>query len=124
MYFEVTEQRRDLLAAVAARWPVVADTLHQSKGVLHREMQVVRRLAQDFIDQEHRDELQALFSLLDQFVARGDERLNHAIAVSFMEHLRFDGGNDGDTHWAWQAVPGELSRLYARLNTQTDPSRS
>ena len=70
-------------------FPELTSDINAEQGLLHLEMEVIRKFTQHLIDTGQRKELVKCFSLIEQFNKSGNAKLKDAIDVSFVEDLNF-----------------------------------
>ena len=101
--------RQTFLAMLAAELPELASQLDNSdwQGLLHPQVAEFADFAQKAIDAGDRATVDRCFHLADLAASHGDDAVQNAIGVSFVEHLNL---RDGKVRRAW-AVPLLSDRL-------------
>ena len=93
-------------------FPELTSDINADQGLLHLEMEVIRKFAQHLIDTGQREKLVKCFSLVEQFNRSGNAKLKDAIDVSFVEDLNFSATKKKSREWAWELFPNSLKELY------------
>ena len=106
--------RSAFLVDVKALLPPIRNELNQQHGLLHLEMEVVRRTVQDMIDHGERDKLTDTYGLLNRYLMEGKREIVNAIAVSLLERLNFSDGKR-QRAWAGALMPPELNKQFHRI---------
>jgi hypothetical protein len=84
--------RERFIALLAERFPdVFADIDDCSQGLLHLEMGTLATATQAAIDNQDRDTVRWHFQFIDEVFRDAAPEVKNAVAVSYLEHLRFEG---------------------------------
>jgi hypothetical protein len=103
--------RSEFLKLLGDRLPQLRRPVNQHKGLLHFEMDELRKFAQRAIFEGDRSSLEICFRLADEIHTKGDKELRDAVDVSFVEPLDFVTDHNSFV-WAWEMMPKTLQRLY------------
>ena len=112
--------RSQFIKEIKRKWPHLAAAINAEHGLLHLEMAVVRKFAQDLISSGDREALAQCFAMVEKFEAGGNENLRNAIDVSFIEDLDFSDTEKRSRRWAWDMLPGSLKELYVGFHGEPD----
>ena len=85
----ITMHRSEFLKLLKERLPDLRMPVNQHKGLLHFEMDELRKFAQRAIFGGDRSSLETCFRLAEQTCMKGDKKLRDAIDISFVEPLDF-----------------------------------
>jgi hypothetical protein len=103
--------RSDFLKLLKERLPELRTPVNQHEGLLHFEMDELRKFAQRAIAEGDRRSLEICLRLAEETYREGDKKLKDAIDVSFVEPLDFVAAHNA-YGWAWEMMPKTLQRLY------------
>jgi hypothetical protein len=120
----VLSRRRDLtklhrsqfLKEITESWPELRTEINREEGLLHLEMAVVCRFAQQLIDSGRREDLNRCFEIVEKYVGHGNAKMRDAIDVSFVEMLNFSDSKKCEREWAWEVFPSPLKELYIQFH--------
>ncbi len=104
--------RSEFLKVLKAQFPELTEKINAEQGLLHFEVDVLRRLAQEAINRHEKEMLVKSYKLADDAYRSGNASLKDAIDVSFVEPLTFQKSDK----WAWEAMPQQLRDLYVRFH--------
>lgn len=104
--------RSEFLKNLKAQFPELAHKINAEKGLLHLEVEVLRKFAQDAIDKGEREALSKSYALADIAYRNGNAILKDAIDVSFVEPLAFQPS----AKWTWEIMPQQLKDLYVKFH--------
>jgi hypothetical protein len=88
-------------------------------GLLHLEVSVLSRLAENAIDRRECHTLQRCCDFVTRAVSEGDAAVENAISVSFLENILLVAETPGQQE-AEQRLPEGLRRELAELRTHWD----
>ena len=104
--------RQSFLSMLAVEFPELAPQLDNSdwQGLLHPQVAEFADFAQKSIDAGDRATVDRCFRLADLAASQGDDAVQNAIGVSFVEHLNL---RDGRVRrgWAVPLLPEMLRRV-------------
>ena len=108
--------RSEFLRIVKQQFPELREPINKEQGLLHFEVDVLRRYSQKAIFDGDRQALANCFKIAEQAYSEGNRSLKNAIDVSFVEgldfvtpHKRYD--------WAWDMLPKTLRSLYRAFHS-------
>ncbi len=99
--------RSEFLRELKKTFPELREDINAQEGLIHLEMNVFHKFAQDAIDENNLELLNQIFFLADKFYRNGNSKLKNAIDVSFVEGLKFKNRKA-----AWKIMPETLKKLY------------
>ena len=102
--------RSIFLKELKAAFPGLKAEINAQHGLLHLEMHVFADFAQGAIAAGNTKDVALCFNLAEKYCTVGNDDLQNAIGVSFVEHL--DMRND---RWAWELLGPALKREYLQL---------
>jgi hypothetical protein len=91
-------------------FPNLRAEINAQHGLLHLEMHVFADLAQRAIAVGNKKDVASCFSLAERYCMDGNDDLQNAIGVSFVEHLDLR-----NSRWAWELLGPALKREYLQL---------
>ena len=103
--------RSEFLKLLKHRLPELRQPANQQEGLLHFEVDELRKCAQRAIFDGNRASLEICFRLAEEAYVSGDKNLKDAIDVSFVEGLDFATDHNSYS-WAWEMMPDVLKKLY------------
>jgi len=103
--------RSEFLRLLKERLPELKRVVNQQEGLLHFEVDQLRKRAQRAIFDGDKVALDTCLRLAEEGYSKGDQTLKNAIDVSFIEGLDFLTPHNSYL-WAWQMMPNPLKRLY------------
>jgi hypothetical protein len=117
--------RERFVALLNDRFPEVAAKIDDvAEGLLHLEMGTFARATQAAIDAQDRETVKQHFRFVDEVFRNAAPDIENAVNVSYLENLRFEGGEAGSTrarellpqrlHQALVELEDYLSKLHAR----------
>ena len=112
--------RSQFIKEIKETWPHLATEINAENGLIHLEIAVVRRFAQELIDCGDRDALAQCFAIMQKYMAGGNTRMRNAVDVSFIEDLDFRETEKHDRSWAWDILPDSLKELYVQFHGKRD----
>jgi hypothetical protein len=80
---------------VLAEFPQLQEEIAEAEGLLHLEMGIFSRFAQNAIDHNALDTLKRCYGLLAGIMTTAPSEVENAIYVSFVEHLNFESSSYG-----------------------------
>ena len=108
--------RSEFLRIVKKQFPDLREPINKEQGLLHFEVDVLRRYSQRAIFEGDRQALANCFKIAEQAYLEGNRSLKNAIDISFVEdldfvtpHIRYD--------WAWDMLPIPLKSLYKAFHS-------
>ena len=106
-----------LMAALRQQFPELLEEFDDEcmKGLLHLEVAVLSRAAQDAISNHDNVRLQKCFDFADWAFRGGDADVRNAIAVSFLEHLSFKDTKKRSRSWAFSMLSQTLQSEFKSL---------
>ncbi len=104
--------RSEFLKALKDQLPALTQKVNAEQGLLHFEVEVLRRFAQEAINRHEHEALVKSYKLADDACSSGNANLKDAIDVSFVEPLAFQKSDK----WAWEIMPQQLKDLYVRFH--------
>lgn len=106
-----------LMAALRQQFPELLDEFDDEcmKGLLHLEVAVLSRVAQDAISNHDKARVQQCFNFADEAFRGGDADVRNAVAVSFLEHLSFADTKKRERSWAFPLLSRALQREFKSL---------
>ena len=104
------------LKEVKTSFPELVSKINSEQGLLHFEMDIVRKFAQHLIDTQQHDNLKKCFLIIEKFYLSGNNKLKNTIDVSFIELLDFKKTKHYNREWAWELLPDSLKKLYTRFH--------
>lgn len=107
--------RSEFLKLIKEAIPDLREAINRQQGLLHLEVDELRKRAQRAIYDGDREVLAICFRLADQAYQAGDRKLRNAIDVSFVEGLEF-GSIERPRAWAWEMLPTRFRQLYERFH--------
>jgi hypothetical protein len=114
--------RDRFIALLTGRFPEVAAAIDDcQRGLLHLEMAALARATQAAIDGHDRETVRRHFQFIDEVFRQAAPDVENAVNVSYLEHLRFEGGKAGPTKAREMLGPrlrqalAELEEYLARL---------
>lgn len=107
------------LKEIKTSFPELTPAINAEQGLLHFEMDVVRRFAQSLIDKGHKEALWECFFIINKYYLSGNKRIKDAIDVSFIEPLDFETTKKQNRKWAWELLPDALKELYTAFHVDT-----
>ena len=104
----------EFVAALRERFPAVAaDIDHDAEaGLLHLEMGAFLQHTLAFIRAGDQHGVTTCFAFADWLLQVGDDTVCNAVAVSYLEHLGFEGRK---TSWAKPLLSPRLSRVWSEV---------
>ena len=102
----------DFTRMLAAAFPELYEEVEDQDGLLHMEMHVFARFAQEAIDRADWAALKRCVHLAQDLWTRADPALLNALNVSLLEHLSFSGPN-GEA--AWTRLTRELQQGWRAM---------
>lgn len=115
-----TYHRSEFLKEMKDTWPQLTQDINAEHGLLHLEMDVVRRFAQHLIDSGNREELVRCLAIIQKYWLYGNSKLQNAIDISFIEDLDFNDTKRCRRRWAWDLFPAPLKQLYVNFHGKLD----
>ncbi len=112
--------RSQFIKEIKDTFPHLATDINAENGLLHLEIAVVRRFAQELMDGGDRDALARCFAIMQKYEAGGNARMRNAIDVSFVEDLDFRDTTKRQRRWAWEILPSSLKELYIQFHGGRD----
>ena len=99
----------ELLDQLRQAFPDVADELDEesSQGLPYVQLGTFARYVQRAIDAGTRAEVERCFAVIDRGNREGDDDVQNAIGVAFLEHLNFQDGKVR-REWAFDLLPASL----------------
>ena len=106
----------ECIKLIEAEFPELSEELHNETwdGLLHLQIAVFSRFAQAMIDGCDKGKLDKTYKMAFNFYQNGDNAVNNAINVSFLEHLEFDDGKV-KREWAYKAMPTGLRKAFDEM---------
>ncbi len=106
------------IAYIEKRFPELSEKLHNETwdGLLHLQVGVFSRLAQDAIDRGDRDAWQRVSQVFLDLWRDCTPDVKNALNVSFLEHLSFSDSNKPRS-WAYQAMPRAMREAWDEMET-------
>lgn len=104
--------RSALLRDIKTAFPEIRNDINGEMGLLHMEVGVFCRYAQDCIDKGDEKAVRACFRIAESAYKGGNSSVKNAIDVSFVEALAFRDSEKSNRKWAWELFPERLKRLY------------
>lgn len=111
--------RSEFLKLLKQRLPELQSAVNRQEGLLHLELEELRKYAQRAIFDGNRAVLEICFRLAQEGYVEGDKNLRNAIDVSFVEELEFVTPHKSHA-WAWDMLPGVLKRLFEDFHGSRD----
>lgn len=104
------------VSLIESRFPSLSEEIHDelSEGLLHCQMGVFSRLAQDFIDEEDKENWSLVTSTFIEIWNSCDAEVTNALNVSFLEHLNFKNGKK-KRDWAYGYMPEKMRRAFDEM---------
>lgn len=112
--------RSQFIKEIKDTWPHLAEAINAEQGLLHLEIAVVRKFAQDLIASGDRQALAQCFAIIEKYEAGGNKSLRNAIDVSLIEDLEFSDTKKHARRWAWDMLPASLKALYVGFHGEPD----
>ena len=91
-------------------FPVLRADIDAQHGLLHLEMHVFANFAQRAIAAGNKKDVASCFKLAEKYCMDGNDDLQNAIGVSFVEHLDLR-----NARWAWELLGPTLKREYLQF---------
>jgi hypothetical protein len=109
--------RAHLVEVLESAFPNLSQEFHDETwdGLLHLQVAIFARFTQEVIDAQDADALRRCFELAAKFMLQGDEEVDNAMHVSYLEHLDLSNGPP-DRTWALRQMPDPLLDGYRRVH--------
>ena len=106
---------RNFASLVLAEFPELRGDLEAewNRGLLHCEMGELARHAREAKELGNWDTFGRAVQLANRCLLEGDEAVDNAVYVSFLESIDFDGRNGQQ---AWNLLPNEQQRAWREHN--------
>jgi hypothetical protein len=91
-------------------FPDLTTEINAQHGLLHLEMGVFANFVQRAITLGNTKDVASCFKLAEKYYRDGNDHLNNAIGVSFVEHLDLR-----NARWAWELLGPVLKTEYLQL---------
>jgi hypothetical protein len=99
--------RSIFLEELKALFPQLTQEINAEYGLLHLEMHVFAKFAQQAIMDGDVENVRLCFNLADKYHNEGTAKVINAIVVSFVEHLNLQ-----KAQWAWELLTPSLREAY------------
>ena len=101
---------------IETRFPSLSEELHDETwdGLLHLQVAVFSRLAQNVVDDGNRDAWRLVTQTFLDLWHDCTPEVKNALNVSFLEHLNFSDGKK-DRSWAYQKMPQVMRRAWDEM---------
>ncbi len=101
---------------VESRFPRLSQELHDEtwEGLLHLQVGVFTRFAQNVIDDGDQETWQQISQLFLDLWHACTPDVENALNVSFLEHLNFSDGKKSRS-WAYQAMPPAMRKAWDEM---------
>lgn len=110
--------RSAFLKAIKSTFPELSADIHQQKGLIGFEIQVLRQAADRAIHDGDTDRLQALAALVEVGLQRGNQQLRAALLAFFVDDLDVVGRHA----WAMACLPKTVAfERRRRINERGVP---
>ena len=109
--FQVGDLHRSIfLKEVKDAFPDLRAGVNAQSGLLHMEMHVFADYVQRAITLGNAKDVARCFKLAERYCRDGNNQMQNAIAVSFVEHLDLR-----NAQWAWDLLGPILQKVYLQL---------
>jgi len=102
--------RTVFLKELKESFPDLRSEINAQHGLLHLEVHVFTDFVQRGIAARNAEEVASCFKLAEKYFRDGNDHLQNAIGVSFLEHLNLQ-----NAQWAWELLGPILQREYLQL---------
>lgn len=98
---------------VSIRYPELNEYIRDNQGLVHINMEAVRRLAENLCEEGNINDLRDCFAWINSLFCRSKHEMLNAISVSFLEYFDFQKGISEEEFEA--IMPNELYRGYREM---------
>lgn len=102
----------EFVAALRERLPAVAADIDVEAGLLHLDMGALLQYTLACIRVGDQPSVTTCFEFADWLLQFGDDAVRNAVAVSYLEHLAFEGRK---TSWAKALLSPRLARVWSEV---------
>jgi len=104
----------EAVSKIESEFPELAEELHDEDGLLHLQVAVFSRLAQQAIDDGDKTKFAKVCELFKFLFLNGSPELINALNVSFLEHLNVTDGKKKRA-WAYVAMPPLMKKAFEEM---------
>jgi hypothetical protein len=97
----------DFIAAVREEFPELDSVIKEDEGLFYLQVGSLVSYTQGAIDDGDSREVQRQFEFMRRAWLAGDNEVQNALGVAYLEHLNFQDGKQSRS-WAWGLLPEPL----------------
>jgi len=105
--------RSTLLRELKENFPELAPLINAEQGLLVFEVGAFYKYTQSLINDGNVEKVKLCFSIANNYLVHGDQKVKTAIATSYAESLDFNDTKKLTRSWAWELYPKPLKKEYA-----------